>query len=60
MTITSTFCLAYGGLAIAKRHDEVTGRLLVAKCSKVFFFFFFLGYRGIVHPPSADEGTERT
>ncbi len=23
-------------------------------------FFFFLGYRGIVHPPSADEGTERT
>ena len=41
MTITSTFCLAYGGLAIAKRHDEVTGRLLVAKCSKVFFFFFF-------------------
>ncbi len=21
--------------------------------------FFFLGYRGIVHPPSADEGTER-
>jgi len=26
----------------------------------LFFFFFFLGYRGIVHPPSADEGTERT
>ena len=25
-----------------------------------FFFFFFLGYRGIVHPPSDDEGTERT
>jgi len=25
-----------------------------------FFFFFFLGYRGIVHPPSADEGTKRT
>ena len=25
-----------------------------------FFFFFFLGYMGIVHPPSADEGTERT
>ena len=23
------------------------------------FFFFFLGYRGIVHPPSADEGTGR-
>ena len=23
-------------------------------------FSFFLGYRGIVHPPSADEGTERT
>ena len=22
--------------------------------------FFFLGYKGIVHPPSADEGTERT
>jgi len=22
-------------------------------------FFFFLGYRGIVHPPSDDEGTER-
>ena len=25
-----------------------------------FFFFSFLGYRGIVHPPSDDEGTERT
>ena len=25
-----------------------------------FFFFFSLGYRGIVHPPSDDEGTERT
>jgi len=24
------------------------------------FFFFFLGYRGIVHPPSDDGGTERT
>ena len=24
------------------------------------FFFFFLGYRGIVHPPSDDEGNERT
>ena len=23
-------------------------------------FFFFFGYRGIVHPPSNDEGTERT
>jgi hypothetical protein len=28
--------------------------------SRDTFFFFFLGYRGIVHPPSADEGTERT
>ncbi len=26
----------------------------------VFFFFFFLGYRGVVHPMSDDEGTERT
>ena len=25
-----------------------------------FLFCFLLGYRGIVHPPSADEGTERT
>ncbi len=25
-----------------------------------FSFFFLLGYRGIVYPPSADEGTERT
>ena len=25
-----------------------------------FFFFFLFGYRGIVHPPSNDEGTERT
>ena len=25
-----------------------------------FYFLFFLGYRGIVHSPSADEGTERT
>ena len=24
------------------------------------FFYFFLGCRGTVHPPSADEGTERT
>ena len=24
------------------------------------FLFFFLGYRGIVHPPSDDGGTERT
>ena len=24
----------------------------------LFFFFFFLGYRGIVHPPSDNEGTE--
>ena len=23
-------------------------------------FFFFFGFRGIVHPPSDDEGTERT
>ena len=23
-------------------------------------FFFFLGYRRIVHPPSGDKGTERT
>ena len=36
-----------------------TAALLTALC---FFFFFFclLGYRGSVHPPSADEGTERT
>jgi len=26
----------------------------------LLFFNFFWGYRGIVHPPSADEGTERT
>ena len=26
----------------------------------LFFFFFFFCYRGIVHPPSDDEGTERT
>ena len=25
-----------------------------------WFLLFFLGYRGIVHPPSDDEGTERT
>ncbi len=25
-----------------------------------FVFVFFLGYRGIVHPPSDDGGTERT
>ena len=25
-----------------------------------FFFLLFLGYRGIVHPPSDDGGTERT
>ncbi len=25
-----------------------------------FFFFCFLGYRRIAHPPSGDEGTERT
>ncbi len=25
-----------------------------------FLFCFLLGYRGIVHPPSADEGTKRT
>ena len=23
-------------------------------------FFFFVGYKGIAHPPSDDEGTERT
>ena len=28
--------------------------------SQPLFLFFLLGYRGIVHPPSADEGTERT
>ncbi len=27
---------------------------------KCHFVFFFWGYRGIVHPPSTDEGTERT
>jgi len=26
----------------------------------LIFFFFLLVYRGIVHPPSDDEGTERT
>jgi len=26
----------------------------------VYIFYYFLGYWGIVHPPSADEGTERT
>ena len=26
----------------------------------VFFFFFFLGYRGIVHPLPDGKGTERT
>ncbi len=26
----------------------------------IFFNFFLLGYKGIVHPPSADEGTEQT
>ncbi len=28
--------------------------------SAVFFVLFLLGYRGIVHPPSDDIGTERT
>ena len=28
-----------------------------ANAYESFFFFFFLGYRGIVHPPSADEGS---
>ena len=28
--------------------------------SNVFFFFFLVGYRGIVHPPSDDGGTQRT
>jgi len=31
-----------------------------APCEVFLFSFFFLGYSGIVHPPSADEGTERT
>jgi len=30
------------------------------RCTVFFFFFFLVGYRGIVHPPSNDEGTERT
>ncbi len=37
---------------------------MVATASEIVvragFFCFFVGYRGIVHPPSADEGTERT
>jgi len=44
-----------------------TTRPISKQCSKTkinaslfcFFFVFLLGYRGIVHPPSADEGTER-
>jgi len=39
------------------QQDKCAGR---SPAYSVFFFFFFLGYRGIVHPPSADEGTERT
>ena len=35
------------------------GRLLTHDWTRCFFLFF-LGYRGIVHPPSDDEGTERT
>ncbi len=27
---------------------------------RVFLFYFTWGYTGIVHPPSDDEGTERT
>ena len=34
--------------------------LLYVLAAQPFFFFFFLGYMGIVHPPSADEGTKRT
>ncbi len=35
--------------------------LVTQAISQMFFgfFFFFLGNRGIVHPPSDDEGTER-
>ncbi len=38
-----------------------TFHVVLGTVSLFFFSFsFFLGYRGIVHPPSADEGTERT
>jgi len=52
--------------AIASQLAGLTLHGIVHLCSQnehllaVFFFFFFLGYRGIVHPPSDDEGTERT
>ncbi len=32
----------------------------IVSCLFFFFLLFFLGYRGIVHPPSDDGGTERT
>ncbi len=34
--------------------------LNVCIASSQAFLFFFLGYKGIVHPPSDDVGTERT
>ena len=34
--------------------------LLPCFISLFFFLSFRLGYRGVVHPPSDDEGTERT
>ncbi len=32
----------------------------VSQGALFLFLWLFLGYRGIVHPPSDDEGTERT
>ncbi len=43
-------------LRVAQALLQVTAKL----AQQANFFVLFLGYRGIVHPPSDDGGTERT
>ncbi len=43
-----------------RRKQAATDALGAGVCFLFFLCFFFLNYRGIVHPPSDDEGTERT
>ena len=49
---------------VALYHDNclllTTGSLVQLGTSAGIYFLFFWGYRGIVHPPSNDEGAERT